>query len=181
MDAVAPNYVFYIIVAIIAVLIITSVIKKAFKLLCLVIVIVIGVSVYNVFVKGVSPTDEVKSYSADIKYGIAIKDYSGKIKYSVSNLKIATEGSIDKADINTIKQESENLKKYYEEVQALEHSNKISFFHNRYCDYLNVIVGTSDGVADVANLEDNKNIVQINNMIKKISSSLNDLSELKIE
>jgi hypothetical protein len=181
MESVAPNYLFYAIVAVIAILIITTIIKKAFKLLLLIIIIIIGISAYNVFVKGVSPTDEVKSYSTDIKYGIAIKDYSSKVKSSVNNLKMATEGSIDKDDINIIIKENENLNKYQEEVQALEHSSKVNFFHDKYCDYLNAIASTSDGVAKISKLGDNKNIVQINDMVKKLSNSLNGLSELKME
>lgn len=181
METAAPNYLFYAIIAILAILIITSIIKKAFKLLALIIIIVIGISVYNVFVKGVSPADEVKSYGTDIKYGLAIKDYSAKVKASVDNIKAATEGSIDEADINIITKENGNLRKYQKEVQALEHSNKLSFFHDKYSDYLSAIVSTSDGVTKASKLGNNKDIVQLKDMIKELSSSLKSLSELKLE
>ena len=181
MEAAAPNYLFYAIVAILAILIITSIIKKAFKLLSLIIIIIIGISVYNVFVKGVSPTAEVKSYGTDIKYGLAIKDYSSKVKASVDNIKAATEGSMDKDDIDIIVKESENLIRYQKEVQALEHSSKVDFFHDKYSDYLSVIASTSEGVTKVSKLGDNKNIVQINDMVKKLSSNFSNLSELKME
>lgn len=181
MGNISPNYLFYGIIAILAILIITAIIKGAFKLLLLLIIVVLGISFYNIFVKGVSPSEEVKSYSTDFKYASAIKDYSSKVKASVNNIKAATEGTIEKEDMDTILKESENLRKYREEVQGLQHSSKLNFFHNKYLDYLNTIVLTTDGVTKISKLGENKNLVELNNMLKKLSTSLNGLSELKIE
>jgi len=174
----APNYLFYGLIGILVILFITSLIKKAFKLMTLVIVIIIGISVYNIIIKGVSPKDEVNSYKTDINYTKNIKSYSEKIKTSVGNIKKATENPTKKENVDIISVESENLHKYEKEVFDLEHSSKLNLFHEKYCNYLTSLVKTSDSALKLTKIGENSS-QNVSNVVGKLMDNLNSLAELK--
>lgn len=181
MESIGPNYLFYGLIAILLILLITSIIKKAFKLLTIILAIIIGFSIYNVLVKGVSPKEEIRSYKTDINYGKQVKNYSQSIKESVDNLKEASEGEITKEGLEIIIKENKNLHNYEKEVIALEHSSKLKLFHDKYCSYLRTIVKGSDSALNLANLRDKKNDTDIDNLIQKLVSNVKQLSELNLK
>lgn len=173
-----PNYLFYGLIGILVILFITSLIKKAFKLMTLVIAIIIGISVYNIVIKGVSPIDEVNSYKTDISYTKNIKDYSEKIKTSVANIKEAAENPTKKENVDTISRESKNLHEYENEVLALKHSSKLNLFHEKYCDYLTSLVKTSDSALKLTKLGESSS-QNVSNVIDKLMDNFNKLAQLK--
>ncbi|MCY6485118.1 hypothetical protein OW763_12295 [Clostridium aestuarii] len=177
----SSTYLIYGVIALIAIFLIVSIVKKLFKLIIFLLVILLGVSLYNVFVKGVSPLEEIKSYKTDIQYGKNIKDYSSKIKTSLDNLKkVVDEKKFDENAFSTIKTENENLHKYKTEAEVLKHSDKLNFFHDKYCGYLNSIVNTADTALELGKLKDNSMITALENIVEKISSTFKELNKLQI-
>ncbi|KOA21518.1 hypothetical protein CLHOM_01890 [Clostridium homopropionicum DSM 5847] len=174
----APNYLFYGLIGILVILFITSLIKKAFKLMTLVIMIIIGISLYNIVIKGVSPIDEVNSYKTDISYTKNIKDYSEKIKTSVGNIKKAAGNPTKQENVDIISLESENLHKYEEEVLSLKHSSKLKLFHEKYCNYLTSLVKTSDSALKLTKLGGSSS-QNVSSVIDKLMDNFNSLAELK--
>lgn len=182
MEGVNSTFLMYIVLGILAITIVVSIIKKAFKLVIFLVMIIIAVSAYNVFVKGVSPKDEINSYSTDMKYGESIKDYTVMIKNSVDKLtQIVKEQNLNENELKTINKENKLLHKYQEEVEALKHSEKLNLFHGKYCDYLQAVVSSSDAAAELANVAKNKNIKVLTDTVKKLNSGLSELSKIKLE
>ncbi|MCY6356128.1 hypothetical protein [Clostridium sp. ZS2-4] len=182
MEGVNSIFLLYLVLGVLAVTIVVSIIKKAFKLVIFLVMIIVAVSAYNIFIKGVSPKEEINSYSIDMKYGESIKDYTVKIKNSVDKLtQIIKDQSLDENALKTINKENKLLHTYQEEVEALKHSEKLSLFHDKYCDYLKGVVSSSDATVQVANAAENKNIKVLTDTIKKLNSGLSELSKIKLE
>lgn len=171
------NFLVYGVIIIFAIFIVVSIVKKAIKLMAFLIILLLGFSAYNIFVKGNSPMEEYNGVKMDITYGKAITDYTIKIKKSVDNIKLAVEGEkVDTNSKNTITLETQNLHKYEKEVQLLKHSEKLNAFHKKYCGYLNTIVLGTDGTEKLAKIGD------ISNMklsMKNINSGMDELWKLK--
>lgn len=172
------NYIFYALLVIGVILIIVSIIKKAVKLLLFILAIIVVFSAYNVFVKGVSPIDEINGYKTDIQYSKDITDYSGKIKASVD--KIKNNIGTNKVDTNIIKTENANLHKYQGEVKSLKHTSRLNFFHDSYVKYLDGVVASSDSALAVSNSASSVDFNALNENIKKMSSYIDELSKLKL-
>jgi hypothetical protein len=167
--------------ALLLIIVIVSLVKKAFKIVLFLLSVIVLVSCYNIFIKGVSPIDEFNAYKKDIKYGKSITEYTIKIKTSTDTIKEIVESKkIDETSLNTLKKENENLLQYQKEVKELEHSTKLNMFHNNYCGYLNTIVTTSDTAVKVAS-SGNKTLQATEDMLNKLKLGLNNLSELKLE
>lgn len=182
MEVVNSTFLLYLVLGILAITVVISIIKKAFKLVIFLVMIIAVISAYNVFVKGVSPKNEINSYSTDMKYGESIKDYTVKIKNSVDKLtQVVKEQNLNEDALKTINKENELLHKYKEEVEVLKHSEKLSLFHNKYCDYLKGVINSSDAVVQVANTAENKNIKALIDAVKKLNSGLSELSKVKLE
>lgn len=182
MKGINSTFLLYIVLGIVAITIIVSIIKKAFKLVIFLVMIIAAVSVYNVFVKGVSPKEEINSYSIDMKYGESIKDYTVKIKNSVDKLtQVVKNQNLDENALKTINKENKLLHKYQEEVEVLKHSEKLSLFHDKYCNYLKGVVSSSDAAVQVANAAENKNMKVLTDTVRKINLGLSELSKIKLE
>ena len=138
--------------------------------------IILGFSVYNVLVKGVSPIDELQGYKTNIEYGRSITDYTVKVKSSVANIKAAAESKkTDGSAINIIKTESANLNKYESEALQLKHTKKLDGFHTQYCNYLKTVADSAEGVTKVTNIGDGKNMTGV---MDKLNYSFNQLINL---
>jgi len=176
------NYLLYGFILLLAVLIIVSIVKKVFKLFIFIIAVIIAFSAYNILVKGVSPIDELNGYKKDINYGKDIADYTVKIKNSSANIKKAAEsGKLDAAAKKVIITENGNLHNYQKEVKALKHTNRLDIFHDKYCNFLNDIVVSTDGAVKIANASEGKGISAISGMMDKLNSSMDSLGKLNID
>jgi len=176
------QYLIYGFILLMVILIIVSIIKKVFKLLIFVVVLIVAYSSYNIFVKGVSPIDELNGYKKDITYSKNIAEYTGKIKTSTTNIKnVVASGKIDANAKKIISTENTNLHNYQKEVIALKHTGRLDVFHDKYCSFLNDIVASTEGAAKVANVSDGKSISVISGMLDKISSSIDGLTNLNID
>lgn len=182
MEVVNSTFLLYIVLAILVITLVVSIIKKAFKLVIFLVMVIFVISAYNVLIKGVSPKDEINSYGIDMKYGESIKDYTVKIKNSVDKLtQIVKEQNLNENALKTINQENKLLHKYQEEVETLKHSKKLNLFHSKYCNYLQVVVNSSDAAVQAANVTENKNIKVLTDAVKKLNSGLSELSRMKLE
>lgn len=180
MSAINSNMIMYIILAIVVILIIVSIIKKTMKLLIFLVMIFFLFFAYKVFVKGVSPMEEVKGYISDVKYAKNIAGYSNKIKLSVDNIeKAILAKDKDKNAVDILKEENSNLNKYYGEVKGLEHREKFNFFHDKYCSYVKNIVDSTDMLSKVGNFNVEKNYKMAQEAVKKIKLNIEDLSKIK--
>lgn len=180
METLNQGYIFFAVLVILAILFVVSIIKKAFKLIVFLIVIVLGFSAYNIVVKGVSPIEEINSYKTDIVYAKDIKDYSSKIKTSVDNIKkVVEEKKVNEQALNSIKVENANLHKYESEVIILKHTSRLEGFHKNYCGYLKTIVEASDSSTKISGSLDNKNISKIEETVKKLNDGLLQINNLK--
>ncbi len=166
--------------ALLILLLLISIIKKAVKLAIGIVIIFIAFSFYDIAVKGVSPVDEINGYKTNISYSIAIADYTGKIQKSVSALKLALESkNLDDSTKSKIKAENENLHKYQAEINALKHTEKLNFFHQQYCSYVNNILGASDTALKVT-YTSGASITNIQKYINEAGAVFQSLSQLKI-
>lgn len=180
MEALNQGYIFFGVLIILALLFIVSIIKKAFKLLVFLLVIVLGFSAYNIIVKGVSPIEEFNGYKTDIAYARDIKDYSLKIKMSVENIKkVVEDKKITEQNINSIKTENQNLHNYENAVVSLKHTSRLDGFHKNYCGYLKTIVEASDASEKISGNLDNKNISKFEETVKKLNDGLIQITNLK--
>jgi hypothetical protein len=176
MNIINSSYLGIGIIAIFIILMVIFIIKKAVKLLILFIIIILGISAYNIFVKKVPPMDLINGYKTNIAYGKDIADYSIKVKTSVDNIKKAVESkSLEGNSINVLKTENQNLNRYLTEVKLLKHTERINSFHNSYCEYLKSIVNTSDNAIKFAN---NKNVTGLNSLLNQINLGLDQLIKL---
>jgi ABC-type multidrug transport system fused ATPase/permease subunit len=167
-------------IALLAIIVVVSLIKKAFKLILFIASILVLISLYNIFVKGVSPMEEFGAYKTNIQYGKDIAEYTGKIKTSTDKIKIIIEkNKLDETSLNTLKTENANLLMYQKEVKELKHSQKLNVFHDKYCDYLNTIVSTTENAAKLASAG-NKTLKGAEDMISKLKTGIDNLSDLKL-
>lgn len=170
------HYIVYGIIILLGIFIIFSIIKKAIKLAIVIIIILLGFSAYNIFAKGISPTEEIQGYSTNIEYGKSIADYSESIRKSVDNIrKVVESKKLDNNSISIIKTENANLHKYEIQVSKLKHTKKLNSFHEKYCGYLKTITNSTDGTEKLANLGDVKNI---DGVMKNLNSGFDDLWKL---
>jgi preprotein translocase subunit SecF len=164
-----------------AIIIVVSLIKKAFKLILFIASIVVLISIYNIFVKGVSPLDELNAYKTDIQYGKDIAEHTVKIKASTDKIKEIIESKkLDEASLNTLKAEDAKLLQYQKEVKELKHSSKLNTFHDSYCGYLNTIVSATDATAKLTSTG-NKTFQGAEDMLSKLKLGIDNLSALKLE
>lgn len=178
MNTINSNTLIYIGLAIIGILIIISIIKKAVKLLIFLIMVFFLFFAYNVFVKGESPVEETKGYISDVKYATDIASYSNKIKLSVDNIeKSISAKDKGKSTLDLIKTESENLNKLYGQVGNLEHREKFNSFHDKYCSYVKGIVDSTDTIVKLGSLTEGKNYKIAEETVKKIKLSFEELSK----
>jgi ABC-type multidrug transport system fused ATPase/permease subunit len=162
-----------------AVIIVVSLIKKAVKLVLTIISVLVVLSLINIFVLKVSPIEELNGYKTNIQYSRDIAKYTGNIKESVNKIKEIVESKkYNKASIETIKEENEKLRQYQKEVKELKHTKKLSFFHDKYCQYLNTIVATTDYTAKAA-AGSGKTIEGAEEILNKLKTGLDNLSGLK--
>jgi hypothetical protein len=138
----------------------------------------VALSFINVFINGASPTDEFNAYITNFKYGISITKYTNSIKTSVDNIKTL----IDSKDYSTetlskIQKEQANLITYKNAVYSLDHSPKLNTFHEKYCNYVNTIVSTSDTTTKFVTTNGSE-IKQVNEFINTLKTSVDSLVEL---
>jgi hypothetical protein len=168
-------------IAILAVLIIVSIVKKAIKLVLFIGAIIVVISLYNVLVNGVSPMEEFNAYRTNIKYSRDIAQYTVKIKASTDNIKDIIESrKFDEASIKTLKEENSRLLQYQSEVQALNHTKKLNFFHDSYCSYLNTVISASDSTVKLATAG-GKASQGVEDILGKLRASVDNLSNLKVK
>jgi hypothetical protein len=166
--------------ALLAIIIVISLIKKAFKFVLFIAAIIICMSLYNILVKGVSPIEEFNAYKMNVQYSKDIAEYTVKIKGSTNKIKDIIENKkLDEASLNMIKTENSNLLKYQKEVKELKHSSKLNSFHNNYCGYLNTIVATTDAAAKLAT-GGTKTLQGADDMLNKLKAGIDNLSGLKV-
>jgi hypothetical protein len=166
--------------ALLAIIIIISLIKKAFKFILFIAAIIICISLYNILVKGVSPIEEFNAYKTNIQYSKDIAEYTVKIKGSTNKIKDIIENKkLDEISLNMLKTENAKLLQYQKEVKELDHSSKLNLFHNNYCGYLNTIVATTDTAAKLAS-GGTKALQGTEDMLSKLKVGIDDLSGLKL-
>ena len=164
-----------------AVVLVISLIKKAVKLALFICLIIIGFSLVNIFVYGVSPIDEFNGYVKNFKYGRSIADLTGKISSSAGNIKEVMEiNKLDTAAVQTLKKENENLHNYREQLRKLEHTDKLSGFHNAYSGYLDTIISVSDSTVKLSS-GTNKTLDNAQDMLSKIKGTINKLTSLPVK
>jgi hypothetical protein len=168
-------------ILLLAIIIVVSIIKKAIKLAIAVVAIILLFSLYNIFVKGVSPVDELNAYKTNIRYGRDISRYTVKVNTSVSNIRDILENKkTDETSIKALKEENERLKKYRAEVRELEHTERLRFFHDRYCGYLDTIVATTESAAKLS-FTGNNAYQGAEEVLNNLKSGLENLRSLKIK
>jgi hypothetical protein len=166
--------------ALLAIIIIVSLIKKAFKFVLFIAAIIICMSLYNILIKGVSPIEEFNAYKTNVQYSKNIAEYTVKIKGSTNKIKdIIEDKKLDEASLNMLKTESKNLLQYQKEVKELEHSSKLNFFHDNYCGYLNTIVATTDAAGKLAS-GGTKTLQGAEDILSKLKVGIDNLSGLKL-
>lgn len=163
------------------IVLVISLIKKAVKLALFIVVVIVGISLVNIFVYGVSPVDEFNGYIKNFKYGKSIAELSGKISSSSSNIKkIMESNKLDKAAIDTLKRENENLHNYRDELKKLEHTSKLSGFHSAYSGYLDTIVSISDTTVKLSGGKNNT-LGNVQDMLTKIKGAIDNLTSLPVK
>jgi ABC-type multidrug transport system fused ATPase/permease subunit len=167
--------------ALLAIIIVISFIKKAVKLALFIVGIILVISLYNIFVKGVSPVDELNAYKTNLQYGKAITEYTVKIKTSTDIIKDIIESKkMDEASVNTLNAENAKLIQYQKEVSELKHTEKLNLFHDNYCGYIKTIASTAETATKLAG-NGNKTLQGTEDIINKLKAGIDSLSELKLE
>lgn len=160
------------------VVLVVSLIKKAVKLVLLIVAVFIGIGAYNIVVNGRSPVDVFNDYVTNIKYGRDAADLTGKINTSTNNIKSILEAkNLDKGSIDTLKKENANLHTYQEQFKQLKHTKGFDGFHNSYLNYLNTIVSVSD---NTVKLSATGTLGGAKDMLNNIKDALDKLVSLKI-
>lgn len=173
----------YICLALFAIVLIIFILKKAIKAIIILLVIILAFSAYDVLIRGVNPVQEYNSYKTNISYGKNIGGYTIKIKTSVQNITNAIKNGKFKLDnVNRLKQENLNLHNYEAQVIPLKHTEKLNAFHNSYCGYLKEIVDSSDSAVQLATKgeETNVSLQNLNDLLNKFNSKVDQISNLKI-
>jgi hypothetical protein len=169
----------YLGIALLVVIIIISLIKKAIKLVLFIAIILIVVSLVDVFVYGVSPVEQLNAYKTNIKYGSDITKYTGKIKSSVDTINsLLVSKNFDSNSIKKLNDEDANLYNYLKEVKSLNHTQILNSFHNQFISYLNTIISTTDTAVKTTNIS-GKAIQGAENIVNKLKTQLNNISSLK--
>lgn len=167
--------------AVLIVLIVISLIKNAIKFALTIVGIIVAISLFNIFVKGVSPMEEINGYRTNIQYGKDIAQYTSKIKSSVDSIKTIVESKkLDEANVAALKAENGKLLQYQQEVQALKHTKKLNLFHDQYCGYLNTIIATSDATVKLATTG-GKTIQGAEEIMSKFKANLENLASMKLK
>lgn len=167
--------------AILIVLIIISLIKNAIKFALTIVGIIVAISLFNIFVKGVSPIEEFNAYKTNIQYGKDVAQYTAKIKTSVDTIKNIVESKkLDEAAVTALQAENAKLLQYQQEVQALKHTKKLNLFHDQYCGYLNTIIATSDATVKLATTG-GKTLQGAEELLNKFKANLENLASLKLK
>jgi hypothetical protein len=167
--------------AIVIVLIIVSLIKNAIKFALTIVAIILAFSLFNIFVKGVSPIEEFNGYKTNIQYGKDVAQYTSKVKTSVDAIKgIVESKKLDEANINTLKAENAKLLQYQKNVQELKHTQKLNLFHEQYCGYLNTIITTSDATVKLATAG-GKTMQGAEEILNKFKANVENLASLKLK
>ena len=180
MNSFNTNFLVYWVIALLAVLLVVSIIKKALKLVIFIIAIMVALSAYNILVKGVSPIEEISGYKTNALYAKSVTELSVKIKASVESIKNSMQSkNVDANTINVIKAENEKLHKYQEEALKLQHTKKLNSFHEKYCGYLKTIIDAVDGTEKLAKSAQGKNIDVLQAWMEKINAGLSNLVNLK--
>jgi hypothetical protein len=168
-------------IAILAIIIIISLIKKAIKLVLFIGAVILLISLYNIFVNGVSPLDELNAYKTNIQYAKDIKDYTEKVSSSVNNIRNIIENKkLDASAVKTINDEDSKLHQYQNEVKLLKHTKKLDFFHNKYSEYLSTIVSTTDGTVKITETG-GKTINDTENLAEKLKLNMDNLTKLELK
>lgn len=176
----SSNYIILIAIAIALILIVISIIKKAFKILIVLIVILLGFTAYDIFVKGVSPIDEITGIQTDASYVQQLASYTIEIKDSIDATKNAlTSKQIDATVIKTVKDENTKLNTYYKEINTLKHTKRFDEIQNQYTSYAGSIVETSNSLTNTVNSK-NADIKDIQSKVATLSSTLSSLTALKV-
>lgn len=159
----------------VVVLIIISLIKKIAKVVIFLLVGVLAFFVVNLVISNKTPAEMVSSTKTDAIYTKEIYSYTGKIKSSADN----TLKAIENKDIPKLKEENENLHKYFDEVSKLQHGKELDSFHEKYCDYLKSIMSTSDTAVKSGDFV-NGTTKSIEEVESKLNKALDGLSNMKI-
>jgi hypothetical protein len=165
--------------AILVVIIVVSLIKRAVKLAITIVVVIVVFSLVRIFVYGVSPIEEFNAYKTNIKYGSDVAGYTAKIKTSTDAVKDIIESKkYDEESIKKLNEENNKLKQYQSEVKALEHTEKLNTFHDTYCGYVNTIVATTDTTTKLVKAGD-KTIQGADELVSKLKTGLTEISNIK--
>ncbi|MDP4091561.1 MAG: hypothetical protein Q8930_20135 [Bacillota bacterium] len=171
------DYIIMALVILAVIILVVSLVKKAVKLVLIILAVFIGIGVYNIVVKGRSPVDVVNDYVTNFKYGRNVAGLTGKINTSTGNIKkIIEANSLDKNSVEVLKQENENLHKYKDEFESLKHTEVLNGFHKNYSGYLDTIVGLAD---NAVKLSANGTLEGAKDMAGKIKGALDSLVSLK--
>ena len=176
----STNYIVIIAIAIALVLIVISIIKKAFKLLIFIIIILLGFVAYDVFVRGVSPIDEITGIQTDASYVQDLSSYTSKIKDAIDTTKNAvTSKQIDAATIKIVQDTNTKLNDYNKEISSLKHTIRMDGVQKQYESFIEPIISTSNSLAQTIS-EKNANIKDIESKVNSLNTSLSGLTALKL-
>jgi hypothetical protein len=168
-------------IAILIILIVISLIKNAIKFAMTIVGIIIAFSLFNIFVKGVSPIEEFNAYKTNIQYGKDVAQYTSKVKNSVDTIKNIVESKkLDETTLVTLKAENTKLLQYQKEVKELKHTKKLDLFHDQYCGYLNTIISTSDATVKLATAG-GKTMQGAEEILNKFKANVENLTSLKLK
>lgn len=166
-------------IAILALFLVISIVKKAIKLVLFILIIIIGISAVDVFVYGVSPVDEISAYKTNIEYGKDVADLTGKINSSITKIKDQLgKANLDSTSIEIFKQENDNLHSYKNQFDSFKHTKGLNDFNNTYSSYLNNIIGISDSIVS-ASSSGKKTINDAQDVLNRLKNEADKLSNLK--
>lgn len=160
---------------IVIILIIISFIKKVAKIIIYALIGLLVFFVINAVSSNKSPEAVFNSTKSDAVYTKEIYSYTGKIKTSVDN----TMKGIENRALPQLKEENKNLHKYLDEVTKLPHGKELDSFHEKYRNYLENIVITSDTAVKSGDFI-NGTTKSAEEAKDKINKALDGLTNMKI-